>query len=221
LKDLFQKKIIIISGHYGTGKTNVSVNLALRLKEKYDNISITDLDTVNPYFRTADNANYLESKGIKTILPKYANSNVDIPSLPESLFYIFDSEGKAIVDVGGDDDGAAPLGSLRKRIENAGYEMYCVCNFCRPQTSTAEETAWLMGAIERMSGLKFTGLINNTNLSYETTPEIILDSVPKMAELERLTGLKTVFTSVSSTLAPALDVIPNVFYIENVTKKLY
>jgi hypothetical protein len=218
---MFDKKIIIISGHYGTGKTNVSVNLALKLKEKYNDISITDLDTVNPYFRTADNAQYLESKGIKAIIPKYANSNVDIPSLPESLFSIFDSEGKAIVDVGGDDDGAAPLGFMRKRIENAGYEMYCVCNFCRPQTSTAEETAELMGAIERMSGLKFTGLINNTNLSYETTPEIILDSIPKMAELERITGLRTIFTGVSNTLSPQLDVIPNVFYMENVTKKLY
>ncbi len=218
---MFDKKIIIISGHYGTGKTNVSVNLALKLKEKYNDISITDLDTVNPYFRTADNANYLESKGIRTILPKYANSNVDIPSLPESLFSIFDSEGKAIVDVGGDDDGAAPLGFMRKRIESAGYEMYCVCNFCRPQTATPEETAELMGAIEQMSGLKFTGLINNTNLSYETTPEIVLDSIPKMAELEKITGLKTIFTSVSETLSPALDILPDVFYIENITKKLY
>ncbi len=221
MKNLFQKKIIIISGHYGTGKTNVSVNLALKLKEKYNDISITDLDTVNPYFRTADNAKYLESKGIKTILPKYANSNVDIPSLPESLFSIFDSEGKAIVDVGGDDDGAAPLGFMRKRVEEAGYEMYCVCNFCRPQTSTAEETACLMGAIERMSGLKFSGLINNTNLSYETTPEIVLSSIPKMEELEKITGLKTVFTTALSSLSPALDSVPNIVYIENITKQLY
>jgi hypothetical protein len=221
LNDLSQKKIIIISGHYGTGKTNVSVNLALKLKEKYNDISITDLDTVNPYFRTADNEKYLNEKGIKTILPKYANSNVDIPSLPESLFSIFDSEGKAIVDVGGDDDGAAPLGSLKKRIENSGYEMYCVCNFCRQQTSTAEENAYLMAAIERMSGLKFSGLINNTNLSYETTPEIVFESLPKMAELEKLTGLKTVFTTAMSSLAPKLDSIPNIVYIENITKKLY
>ena len=221
MKDLFKKKIIIISGHYGTGKTNVSVNLAMRLKEKYNDISITDLDTVNPYFRTADNAKYLESKGIRTILPRYANSNVDIPSLPESLYSIFDSDGKAIVDVGGDDDGAAPLGSIRKRIENSGYEMYCVCNFCRPQTTTAEETAELMGAIERMSGLKFTGLINNTNLSYETTPEIVLDSIPKMKELEKITGLKTVFTTALSSLAPSLDNVENIVYIENVTKQLY
>jgi hypothetical protein len=219
--ELFSKKIIIISGHYGTGKTNVSVNLALKLKEKYNNISITDLDTVNPYFRTADNAKYLESKGIKTILPKYANSNVDIPSLPESLFSIFDSEGKAIVDVGGDDDGAAPLGFMREKVEKSGYEMYCVCNFMRPQTSTAEETAFLMGAIERMSGLKFTGLINNTNLSYETTPEIVFDSIPKMKELEQLTGLKTVFTTALSSLAPHLDGIENIMYIENITKQLY
>ncbi len=218
---MFEKKIIIISGHYGTGKTNVSVNLALKLKEKYEEISITDLDTVNPYFRTADNEKYLNSKGIKTILPKYANSNVDIPSLPESLFSIFDTEGKAIVDVGGDDDGAAPLGSIKNRIEKSGYEMYCVCNFCRPQTATAEDTAALMGSIERMSGLKFTGLINNTNLSYETTAETVLESIPKMAELERITGLKTIMTTVSETLAPALDVLPDVFYIENVTKKLY
>ncbi len=221
MSNLFQNKIIIISGHYGTGKTNVSVNLALKLKEKYNDISITDLDTVNPYFRTADNAKQLESKGIRTIIPKYANSNVDIPSLPESLFSIFDSEGKAIVDVGGDDDGAAPLGFMRKRIENAGYEMYCVCNFCRPQTSTAEETAELMVAIERMSGLKFSGLINNTNLSYETTPEIILNSIPKMEELEKLTGLKTVMTTALSKFSPTLDNIPNIEYIDNITKQLY
>ena len=218
---MFDKKIIIISGHYGTGKTNVSVNLALKLKEEYEDISITDLDTVNPYFRTADNEKYLAERGIRTILPKYANSNVDIPSLPESLFSIFDTEGKAIVDVGGDDDGAAPLGSIRERIESSGYEMYCVCNFCRPQTDTAEETAILMSRIERMSGLKFTGLINNTNLSYETTPDIVLNSMAKMKELERLTGLKTVLTTALSKFSPALDEIENIFYIENITKQLY
>jgi hypothetical protein len=141
--------------------------------------------------------------------------------LPESLFSIFDSEGKAIVDVGGDDDGAAPLGFMRKRIENAGYEMYCVCNFCRPQTTTAEETAELMSAIERMSGLKFSGLINNTNLSYETTPEIVLSSIPKMKELEKITGLKTVMTTALSKFSPLLDDIPNIEYIENITKQLY
>lgn len=221
MNTLFSKKLIIISGHYGTGKTNVSVNLALKLKERYEDISITDLDTVNPYFRTADNEKYLNSKGIRTILPKYANSNVDIPSLPESLFSIFDTEGKAIVDVGGDDDGAAPLGSIRERIESSGYEMYCVCNFCRPQTETPEETALLMKKIEWMSGLKFTGLINNTNLSYETTPEIVLNSIPKMKALEELTGLKTVLTTALAEFSPTLDGVENIFYIENITKQLY
>lgn len=94
-----------------------------------EQVCIADLDIVNPYFRTADNAEFLRTNGVKPLVPQYANTNVEIPTLPETLGEVFYGEGRAIVDVGGDPEGAAALGCDRDRYEAAGYDMYFVCNF--------------------------------------------------------------------------------------------
>ncbi|MEG2429922.1 MAG: P-loop NTPase, partial [Oscillospiraceae bacterium] len=126
------KRISIITGHYGSGKTNVAVNLALQLKEQHEKVTIVDLDIVNPYFRTSDFTQMLSEKGIKVIAPVYANTNLDIPALPPSINSIFDNKDSfVIVDVGGDDAGAIALGQFSNRIKNSEYDMYYVINECR------------------------------------------------------------------------------------------
>ena len=111
------KRITMILGHYGSGKTNIAVNLAVAYRREKDNVAIADLDIVNPYFRTKDSLDLLQEKGIRLIVSEYANSNVDIPALPQDMYAVTDDKTlTCILDIGGDDRGALVLGRLRPEI---------------------------------------------------------------------------------------------------------
>ena len=173
------KRLTLIMGHYGSGKTNIAVNLAYDLKKSYDNVAIADLDIVNPYFRTKDSEEIFREDGIRLICSEYAGSNVDIPALPQDMYAITDDKSlKVIIDVGGDDDGAIALGRFKPYFDKAPYDMLGVVNFRRPLTLDAEEATEALSAIEQTSRLKFTGIVNNTNISDETTEETVLLSMP-------------------------------------------
>lgn len=167
-------KIYITVGHYGSGKTEFSVNYALELKKSFDNVILVDLDIVNPYFRSNDARSLLESNGITVIAPNYAGTNVDIPVLPAEIMRIFnEKDAKIILDVGGDDDGAIALGRYKQFFDKADYEMSLVVNTKRPLSSTVEEIIEMKENIEIASRLKVTDIIADTNISDETTKEII------------------------------------------------
>ena len=196
------KKITLLSGHYGSGKTNVAVNLAVEMKKYYNNLAIADLDIVNPYFRTKDSEKVFKERGIRLICSPYANSNLDIPALPQDMYAITDDPSLySIVDVGGDERGALALGRLSDKINALNnYDMFMVINCYRPLTRTAKETLEVMREIEDACRIKFTGLINNSNLGEETTAKDVSDSFPYAREMEKVTGLKIAFTSVKKDL---------------------
>lgn len=196
-----KKNISIITGHYGSGKTNIAANLALFLRKKGKDVTIVDLDIVNPYFRTFDLKDRFEAEGIRVIAPVYANTNLDIPALPPEINSVFDQDGgEVIIDVGGDDAGAIALGQFSSRILAAGYEMYYVINERRYLTRDAGEAATLLREIEAASRIPATKLINNTNLGVETTLEIVEGSQAFAKEVSRLTGLPVAFTCVDNRL---------------------
>lgn len=169
-----KSNIYIITGHYGSGKTEFSVNFALSLREKSEKVILVDLDIVNPYFRSNDARSLLEEQGITVIAPAYAGTNVDIPVLPPEIMRIFEEENAEIViDVGGDDDGAIALGRYKQYFDKTDYEMYLVVNTRRPFTSTKEEISEMKRDIEIASRLSVSGLISNSNIADETTTEII------------------------------------------------
>ncbi len=201
------KRITLVCGHYGSGKTNVAVNMAFDLKKQFDKVALADLDIVNPYFRAKDSQKQLLEAGIRFIGSEYANSNVDIPALPQDMYAITDDKTmKCILDIGGDDRGALALGRLAPAIlEENDYEMLMVINRSRPLSHDAPSTIEIMREIETAGGIRFTGLINNTNLGVETTVEDILDSIPYAKEVSALSGLPLVATSVRQDLAPALE----------------
>lgn len=206
------KRITVFSGHYGSGKTNVALSVALGLARSGQSVTVADLDIVNPYFRTKDSARELEKAGIELICSDYANTNVDIPALPQSMYAITDDRSrKVVVDLGGDDRGALALGRLAPAIlEENDFDLFAVINMFRPLTKTAEDTVGVMKEIEAASGLRFTGLVNNSNLGEETTPETVLSSLPYAEETARLTGLPIVMTTVEKELYPLLkEKIPN------------
>lgn len=196
------KRITLFAGHYGSGKTNIAVNYALHLKESYDKISIADLDIVNPYFRTKDSEGYLESRGIHLISSEYANSNVDVPALPAEAYAIIDDETvHAVIDVGGDDRGALALGRYSPSIlKQNDYEMLLVINKFRPLTPDCASTVAVMREIETAAGMKFTGIINNSNLGDETTAEDIIGSVAYAQAISEASGLPIKMTTVKEDL---------------------
>lgn len=185
-----------MTGHYGSGKTNLSVNLALECKKRGEDVALADLDIVNPYFCTAEYARPLERRGIDLIAPLYAGSNLDVPALTARLGGEIASGRRLIIDAGGDDVGARALGRYSRAIEEAGgCEMLYVVNARRFLTETPEEAAGLLRQIERASRLKATGIVNNTNLGAETTLETVTESMAFAEETARRTGLPLLFTA--------------------------
>ena len=196
------KRITLLCGHYGSGKTNVALNLAFDLKKQYEKVAIADLDIVNPYFRTKDSETLLERAGIRLICSEYAGGNLDIPALPQQMYSVTDDRSqKVILDIGGDDRGALALGRLAPGIlgEN-DYEMLMVINCYRPLTRDAKSTLEVMREIEYAGGIPFTGLINNSNLGEETVPETVLASCGYADEVSRLSGLPLLFTSAEQNI---------------------
>ncbi len=187
------KKITVVTGHYGSGKTNFSAALALELAKTGQPVTVVDFDLVNPYFRTADFKDAFAKKGITLRAPDYANTNVDIPSIQFDLGGLAAGEGYLIIDVGGDDDGAVALGRyshvLNSYAETGELDMLAVVSFRRYLTRTAEEAEQYLRGIERASRMKLTHIVNNTNLGMETTPEMIAESVPLCEALCARMGL--------------------------------
>ena len=201
------KRITLLAGHYGSGKTNIAVNIALQLKKERDRVAIADLDIVNPYFRTKDSEKELTEAGIRLIVSEYANTNLDIPALPQEMYALVDDKGlTGVVDVGGDDQGAVALGRISPAIaEENNYDMLLVINRYRPLTRDAASTVEVMREIEKAASLPFTGIVNDSNLGADTTAEDILSSLPYAEEVSKLTGLPVVMTCAEDKLAGELS----------------
>ena len=201
------KRILLLSGHYGSGKTNIAVSLAMSLKKQRERVTIADVDIVNPYFRTSDSRRELEKNGIRLICSAFAGSNVDLPALPADIYSITaDRSQTAIIDVGGDDRGALALGRLREQIlEENNYEMLFVVNGFRPLTRTAEDTLEVMREIETAGGIPFTAVVNNSNLGEETTAEDVLSSRHYAQAVCSLCHLPLKMTTVTDRLYPQLE----------------
>ncbi|MCL2095461.1 MAG: cobalamin biosynthesis protein CobQ [Oscillospiraceae bacterium] len=228
---LSEKKIIIICGHYGAGKTNIALNLAVKLK-KFAGVSYTlfDLDMVNPYFRSADNIKELKEYDIDVIAPEFANTNVDISTLPPEVYSAFSGTGvgrHTIIDVGGDANGAVILGMLSghiKREDCRTVETIYVINKYRNLTGEAKSAAALAESIEYKSNLKITSVINNSNIGVMTTKKEILDSIgyaEGTSALLKVPLLGTSYMSDDKTLDFSGRPEYNIFRIKNYTKKLF
>lgn len=201
------KRVTLLAGHYGSGKTNLAVNMAFALKKQQEFVAVADLDIVNPYFRTKDSRTDFESAGIRFIGSEYANTNLDIPALPQDLYAITDDRRLyAVMDIGGDDRGALALGRYSPSLlEENNYEMLLVINKYRPLTPDAPSVEEVCREIEEAGKLPFTGIVNNSNLGQETRAEDVLSSIAYAREVSALTGLPIRLTSVDQRLMPSLE----------------
>ena len=203
----FTKSTVIIVGGYGSGKSEVAINLSRYLVlSQSEKVAIADLDIVNPYFRSREAAARLSELGIQSLCPSGGQFYADLPViLPEIKGAIEGFKGKLILDVGGDDAGARVLGSLASSFVPDSYELLLVLNARRPFTADVAGCLKMISDIEKSSRLKFTGIISNTHLLDDSTVQIIMDGYDLARKVSEESGLPVVFLSVSSGLIEELD----------------
>ncbi len=201
------KRVTLFFGHYGTGKTNLAVNYAIFLKKQGLDVAIADIDIVNPYFRTKDSEEELLKAGIKVISLPYANTNVDLPSLPPEVYGLVQNKSlHAVMDIGGDDRGAFALGRYRPYIlEENNYNAVFVTNFYRPLTRSAEDALEVMREIEAASKVPITAIVNNSNIGSDTTIDDIRKTYKEADRLSQISGLPILFTSAEENLTKRFE----------------
>ena len=168
-ENLPKARILVLVGNYGSGKTEISLNLALKLARRGEKVTLVDLDIVNPYFRSSERTDLLEKEGVKVYAPSFAMSTVDVPSLPADIQAVFaDKSRRVIFDVGGDDTGAAALGQYKPYFDQDDVEVLFVVNAFRPLSGDADSVCDLMLRVAGRSRLSPTAVINNANVAWET-----------------------------------------------------
>lgn len=196
------KRVTLFCGHYGSGKSNLAVNYAVRLRRQGLRVALADIDVVNPYFRSADSRQELEALGIQVVALPFANTNVDLPALPQEVYGLVQRRDiYAVLDVGGDERGVYALGRYVPYIlEEEDYEMLFVVNFYRPLTQTVEGAMEVFSEISAAVPLCFTGIVNNSNLGVQTAAEDVVRTEALAKELSERTGLPVVWTSYDAAL---------------------
>ena len=219
--------IHIITGHLGSGKTEVAVNFALQLAERAhqsDNhppVAVVDIDVVNPYFAAREARTTLESRGIKVVAPSIKTTTADLLVLPSEVYRILHLEDHVIIiDVGGDSSGARILSSLYEHLRGKkALHVYCVVNTKRPSTSFYQGIIAHIQDINAVSRLPITGLIHNTHLLDETSRQDICQGQKLLEQVSQETKLPIVFTAVMKEIARQIkgignDVLPMVRYLK-------
>lgn len=191
-----KNNIHIIVGHYGSGKSEFCMNYAFARRQMGLEVAVADLDIVNPYFRTRQQADILGARGIRVVSNNMENDwKVDIPALNSELNSFFiDSQRDNIIDVGGNAVGARVLARFQDHIRDASYEMWMIVNANRYETQTAGQVMEFIREISRSSGLSMTGVVNNTHMLRETEMEDILRGNEVTKEVCEQSGLPCVYT---------------------------
>lgn len=215
-------RLTVVVGHFGSGKTEFSVNLALELAKDHPT-ALADLDVVDPYFRSRECKELFDSRGIQLISSSQNCVDADVPSMPAEVMRLFDDERLyGVLDIGGDASGARVLARYRRRLKACGAEVICVVNANRPLTDTPEKAVSYVRSIEAAVGLPITGLVNNTHLCTETELEDILTGAKLLTEVSKETGIPIVCHMASEALAQAAEQsVRPVFSIQVYMKKLW
>lgn len=182
-----------IVGHFGSGKTEIAMNAAIAAHNAGLAATVVDLDIVNPFFRSAEKKDELAALGVETLYPTYALSPVDIPALPAEITSVFNrADLRAFFDVGGDDPGAAALGTYHPLFQRHGLDIYYVINPFRPRSSTQNLILELMDKVQQRARQPICGLINNANVGEYTDEETLARGRDVIRDVSAETGIPVV-----------------------------
>ena len=190
------KRIRVITGHYGSGKTEFAVNYAVALSRLARKAALCDLDVVNPYFRSREQEAMLRAQGVEVIYSSLPGGNIDIPALSAKITGpLVDKTYDYVIDLGGNDVGVLAMNRFRPFFDWNEVDLFLTVNVYRPDTSTAEGVIGQMRQIERAAGAKVTGLINNSNLIRETTWACLEEGGRILKEVTERTGVPVRYVS--------------------------
>lgn len=216
---LDDRRVRIITGHYGSGKTEFAVNYAVKLAGQGKRTAIADLDIVNPYFRSREKKTDLEELGIRVVAPLEGHINIDLPAIPAELLTLLQDESyQAVLDVGGDAVGARTLGCYKQYFKKGNYDMFIVINANRPNTQNPQAIMEYIDSIEEAARIPATGLINNTHMLRDTTLEDVLRGQQIVEEVSRLSNLPVRYICAIEQVAKQ---IPKELHGEIFTIKMY
>jgi hypothetical protein len=207
LESIFsRKRVTILAGHFGSGKTEIALNGALGLAATGVPVSLVDLDVVKPYFRSRSGREHLSRGGVRLVAPQGDYYSSDLPIiLPQIRGVLQDPSERIIMDAGGDDTGARVVGSLTDTIPMDETDLLLVLNFRRPFTPDVEAAVTMVREIESKARMAVTGLISNTHLMGETTREIILEGYEQATETSRRIGVPLVAVTIEKAQAKAIE----------------
>jgi hypothetical protein len=198
---LYRKRVTLLVGHFGSGKTEIALNGALGLAAAGMRVTLADLDVVKPYFRSRSARAILSDAGIELLAPTGANVHADLPIIvPQIRSHLRDSERRLIMDVGGDEIGARVLGSLSDVVPFDDTDCLLVLNFRRPSTPDPEHALQMIREIEAVGRVPVSGLVSNTHLMGETTPAVVVDGYRQAAETARAAEVPLVAVTVTENL---------------------
>ena len=212
-------RLNIFCGHFGSGKSEVAINYAIKLADEGKNVTVIDMDNVNPFFRSTDAKDILEKHGIELIASEFVNTNLDMPTVPQETKRVFcDTSRTVIFDVGGDDDGTYILGQFNSYFKNEPYGMNLVVSTKRPLTRTSDELYDMAQRIEYASRLKFTAIANNTNLGSLTDEDTLLSDY---GEIKRLSEKMSIPIAMQCGTPKALEKLPEELKKDAFPMKIY
>jgi hypothetical protein len=205
---VFGTRVTVLVGHFGSGKTEIALNLAMDLAARDLPVTMADLDVVKPYFRTRSARAMLDEAGIELLAPEGENIHADLPIIvPQIRSRLRRSNRRLIIDVGGDDVGARVLGSLSDVVPAAETECHLVLNFRRPSTPDSDGAVTMVREIEEAGRLPITGLISNTHLMDETTPEVIMTGLASAMETGRALEIPVAAVAAADVLAAEIEAL--------------
>ena len=203
---MFERRVTILAGHFGGGKTEIALNGALELAARGLGVSLVDLDIVKPYFRSRSARIFMAERGVDVIAPEGENAYADLPIvLPQIRTLLQHSEGPVVLDVGGDPTGARVLGSLEDVIPHDETDHLLVLNFRRPFIQGVDDAVTMVREIEAAARLPVTGIVSNTHLMDETTPDIVTDGFRRAERTATELRVPVVAVAVDEATARMLD----------------
>ena len=182
---------LIVTGHYGSGKTEFAVSLAMLLAARdAGKLAIIDLDIVNPYFRSRERRGMLEAAGISVYGSIFKTEvTAELPALGAEVRTPLEDPGcRVIVDAGGNDSGALVLNQFMKYFTDDETTVLAVINANRPETRDVTGAIEHIVAIEGVTGLAVTGVVNNCHLLRETTAGTVVKGYELCRRICEATG---------------------------------
>ena len=197
----FETRLFVYMGMFGSGKTELAINTAIELRKHSSRVALVDIDVISPYFRSRDERDFLKAKGIEVIAPPGVLSHADLPIITAQMGgYISNSNYFTVADVGGNEDGATVLGSVKQFLDSTNKTVFFVVNTLRPFSTTIDEIAKNVQKLSEMGKVKVDYLVCNTNIGVETSNEDIRKGEEIVGKVSEYLEIPVAFTAVKNEM---------------------